>query len=97
MIRVFPLIAIITTQTIFFDKSKPLKTVLSSMFIVYALLGVFAIGFITYTSLNKRSLARTQANGVYRNEYETHFFGKPQSDTARHIDASALHILQKYD
>jgi len=96
-VPIIPLIAIIITQTIFFDKSKPLKTVLSSMFIVYALLGVFAIGFITYTSLNKRSLARTQANGVYRNEYETHFFGKPQSDTARHIDASALHILQKYD
>ena len=63
----------------------------------YILLGIISIGYITYTSLNKRTFARTQANGVYRNEYETFFYGKPQSDTATRIDPVTLSVIQRYD
>jgi len=52
---------------------------------------------MTYTSLNRKVEARTQASGVYRNEYEIHYYGKPLSDTARKIDSFVLHVLQKYD
>ena len=63
----------------------------------YVLLGIVSIGYITYTSLNKPLFARTQANGVYRNEYETVFFGKPQSDTAKKIDPVIVHVLERYN
>jgi hypothetical protein len=52
---------------------------------------------MVYSSFNKEFLAHNQAKGAYRNEYETHFFGKPQSDTARKIDTVALRVLEKYD
>ncbi|HZE83206.1 MAG TPA: hypothetical protein VE035_02810 [Puia sp.] len=64
---------------------------------VYVSLGVFAAGYMVYSSFNKEFMARNQAKGVYRNEYETHFFGKPQSDTAKKIDPLALRTLEKYD
>jgi hypothetical protein len=65
--------------------------------IIYAGFGILSVGYITYTSLNKRIFSRTQANGAYRNEYETYFFGKPQSDTATHIDQAALHVIERYN
>jgi hypothetical protein len=64
---------------------------------LYVSLGVFSAGYMVYSSFNKEFLAHNQAKGAYRNEYETHFFGKPQSDTARKIDTLALHVLEKYD
>jgi hypothetical protein len=64
---------------------------------VYLVLGVVSAGYMTYTSLNRRLMVRTHANGVYRNEYETVFYGKPQSDTARHIDSAALSVIRRYD
>ncbi|MBN9385235.1 MAG: hypothetical protein J0H74_31045 [Chitinophagaceae bacterium] len=63
----------------------------------YMLLGVLAVGFFTYTSLNKKVFVRTQANGVFRNEYETFFYGKPTQDTARVIDPVILSVITRYD
>jgi hypothetical protein len=65
--------------------------------IVYSLLGVLSIGYMTYTSLNRKVMSRTHANGVYRNEYETFFYGKPLSDTALRIDPAVLSVIQRYD
>lgn len=64
---------------------------------VYVALGLFSAGYMVYSSFDKEFLAHSQAKGAYRNEYETHFYGKPQSDTARKIDTLALHVLEKYD
>lgn len=64
---------------------------------VYVVLGVVSVGYMTYTSLDKKVMVRTQANGVYRNEYETVFFGKPLSDTAQHIDPAVLSVIQRYN
>ncbi|WP_315819588.1 hypothetical protein [Paraflavitalea speifideaquila] len=63
----------------------------------YLALGVFAAGYSLYVGLDKGRFAQKQASGVYRNEYETKFFGKPQSDTATHVDPEVLNILKKYD
>jgi hypothetical protein len=80
-----------------FSKSLPQRIVSRLFTAVYMLAGVIAIGFFTYTSLNKEKFAQKQANGVYRNEYETHFFGKVQTDTAKKIDPVILNVLKRYD
>jgi hypothetical protein len=64
---------------------------------LYIGLGIASIGYMTYTSLNKETFARKQANGVYRNEYETVFFGKPESDTARRVDPVIVNVLERYN
>jgi hypothetical protein len=42
-------------------------------------------------------MAKTQASGAFRNEYETIWYGKPLSDTAKHIDPAALEVIRRYD
>jgi hypothetical protein len=61
---------------------------------VYVLAGLGAIGYSTYTSFNKHALARGQAGGRYRHEYETFFFGKPSVDTVVQADPYVLHVLE---
>ncbi len=63
----------------------------------YIAVGFAAAAYSLYVGLDKERFAVNHAKGVYRNEYETHFFGKPLSDTARHTDADVLEILQKHD
>ena len=67
------------------------------VFSVYFLLGIASVGYLTYTSLNRKVFARTQANGVYRAEYETFFFGKPQEEGLRQADPNIVDILRRYD
>ena len=65
---------------------------------VYCLLGIFALGYLTYTSFDKKVFSKTQANGVYRNEYETYFYGKTLSDTTtQKNDEFVVHLLKKYN
>jgi hypothetical protein len=64
---------------------------------LYFALGVVSMGYLTYTSLNKKVFARTQAGGVYRNDYETLFYGKPLSDTARTTDPGLVDLLRRYN
>jgi hypothetical protein len=66
-------------------------------FTTYTLLGLLSLGFFTYTSFDKEEFSKTQAKGVYRNEYEVHFFGKTLSDTATHSDPNLVEFLNKYD
>jgi len=95
-VPVLPLIAAVISQLPLPRARMP--RVLATVFCaVYLLLGVGAVGYFTYTSLDKKVMVRTQANGVYRNEYETVLFGKPLSDTARHIDPDALSIIRRYN
>jgi hypothetical protein len=63
----------------------------------YTLLGAAAVGYVTYTSFNKKVFVRTQANGVFRNEYETLFYGKPQTDTMARPDPAIVNILRRYN
>lgn len=64
------------------------------MVFVYILAGAGALGYSAYTSFNKQALARSQAGGRYRNEYETFFSGKPSPDTAVRTDPYVLHVLE---
>jgi hypothetical protein len=64
---------------------------------VYLLLGIAADAYYTSFIFDKEKFSKKQANGVYRNEYEIHYFGKPQSDTAHLIHQDVISILQRYD
>jgi hypothetical protein len=93
---VLPLVGAILLQTPL-NKIPFGKAIGYFVFIVYSLMGGIAIGYSLYTEFDKKAFARTQAKGIYRNEYETFFFGKPLSDTATHIDPYVLHVLKSYD
>jgi hypothetical protein len=95
-VPVLPLIAAVLAQ-LPLPKTRAPRMLAIAFCTVYCMLGVAAVGYMTYTSLNKKVMVRTQANGVYRNEYETVLFGKPLSDTARHIDPDALSIIRRYN
>jgi hypothetical protein len=94
-VPVIPVMVAVICQASY--RGKWLKAALAIPLFIYICSGVVSIGYITYTSFNKEVLARKQANGVYRNEYEIHFYGKPQSDTAKHIDPFLVHLLDKHD
>jgi hypothetical protein len=65
--------------------------------IIYVLVGVAALGYYTYTSFNKKAFAVKQDAAIWRNEYETYFFGKTLSDTATVVRQPIINILKKYD
>ena len=95
-VPVLPLVAaVIAAGT--FPRAGIRRVAVAVFLTVYIALGIVSVGYMTYTSLNRKVMARTQANGVYRNEYETVFFGRPQSDTARHIDPAVLSVIRRYN
>lgn len=91
-VPVLPLIAAVVAQ--YFRRPGGVKTV---VFAIYFLIGIVSVGYLTYTSLNRKIFVRTQANGVYRSEYEAFFYGKPLSDSARPADPNIVDILRRYD
>ena len=95
-VPVLPLIVAVILRTPF-HAYPLLKWVGRAYLVIYLVLGLFAAGYSLYVGFNKERFAEKHAKGVYRNEYETHFFGKPQSDTARSIDPNVVEILNKYD
>jgi hypothetical protein len=95
-VPIIPLVAAVISQTTF-SLNPGFRIMASGYFIMYTLLGLASVGFITYTSFNKKEFSKNQAKGVYRNEYETHFFGKPLSDTATYTDQNLVDFLNKYD
>lgn len=95
-VPVMPLIAAVIIQMPL-QESRLVKTLSSLLLIIYVSLGAFASGYMVYTSFDREVFSRTQAKGVYRNEYETYFFGKPLSDTATHVDPFVLDLLKRYD
>jgi hypothetical protein len=95
-VPVIPLIVAVVVQVIP-TRTTAWKIGLSLFMAAYVVLGVAASGYMTYTSLTKEAFAKRHALGVYRNEFETYFFGKPQSDTAKKIDPFVLHVIEKYN
>lgn len=97
-VPLIPFILVVFVQNLSTLKISRIRNlVLVPSFILYSIMGVLSVGFLTYTSLSKEKLAKTQANGVYRNEYETYFFGKPLSDTAKKIDTGILSLLKRHN
>ena len=95
-VPIIPLMAAVVCQT--FLSSNPVIRISSlSYLLLYIFLGLASLGFMTYTSFNKKEFAKTQAKGDYRNEYEVHFFGKTLSDTATRVDPNLVQFLNKYD
>lgn len=95
-VPVLPLLVVVVLQTPFGIRPW-LKGVSRLYLAVYLALGLFAAAYSLYIGLDKHRFAQKQASGVYRNEYETEFFGKPQTDTATYIDQDVLKILKKYN
>lgn len=95
-VPILPLLVVVILQTPFNSKGW-LKGVSRLYLGVYLALGLFAAVYSLYIGLDKERFAQKQAAGIYRNEYEIEFFGKPVSDTAVHVDPEVLNILKKYD
>jgi hypothetical protein len=95
-VPIIPLIAAVICQTSFSSRSL-LKIPALLYLLVYTILGLVSIGFMTYTSFDKKEFAKIQANGVYRSEYEVHFFGRTLSDTATRVDMNLVKFLNTYD
>ena len=95
-VPVIPLLAALIL-TFDFNRNTILKVLSRTYLVFYIAVGFAAAAYSLYVGLDKKRFAITHAKGVYRNEYETQFFGKPLSDTARHLDADVLDILQKHD
>jgi hypothetical protein len=93
---VMPIMAAIVVMATIPD-TKLLRFGKAAYLTVYLALGAFSAGYMVYSSFNRDFLAHNQAKGAYRNEYETHWYGKPLSDTAKKMDTLALHVLEKYD
>jgi hypothetical protein len=96
LVPVLPIMIVVLLQTPL-PTTGFLKIVSALWLVLYVGMGIVSTTYYTYTSLNKELFSRKQANGVYRNEYETQFFGGPQSDTARKMDPFVMHILEKYN
>jgi len=78
------------------------STVISKMFVIisratYIGMGIFALAYYTYTSFNREALARKQDAGLWRNEYEIHFFGRILNDTATQKKTEVIQLLNKID
>ncbi len=95
-VPVVPLIAAVISQTSF-SQNRLIKLFSILYLLVYSVLGLVSLGYTTYTSFNKKELSKSQAKGVYRNEYEEHFFGKTLSDTVTQVDPYLVDFLNKYD
>jgi hypothetical protein len=95
-VPVIPLIAAVISQHSF-SKDRISKLFFYLWLSVYSALGLISLFYMTFTSFNKEELSKTQAKGVYRNEYETHFFGKTLSDTVTRVDPYLVNFLNKYD
>ncbi|MBS1600448.1 MAG: hypothetical protein JST75_19620 [Bacteroidetes bacterium] len=75
-----------------------LKKLFTPLFVsIYIIAATFAFGYSLHNQFNKEAFARSQAKGVYRNEYEMHFFGKTLNDTARNVDAGVMKVLKRVD
>jgi len=97
-VPVTPLVAAVVADAAGRIRSRRLVGGLSYLWLtVYLILGVVSAAYLTNSSLRPEVMARTHANGVYRNEYETVIYGKPLSDTAQHIDQAALEVIRRYD
>lgn len=95
-VPVIPLLAAVISQTSL-TQNRVLKRLSFLCLLVYSAFGLVALVYMTYTSFNKKEFSKTQASGVFRNEYEVHFFGKTLSDTARQVDPRLVEFLNKYD
>jgi hypothetical protein len=94
-VPVMPVMAAVVLQASY--HTGILKWLKRPWLVVYLALGLFASGYMVYTSFNKKAFVVNQARGDYKNEYEIHFYGKPQSDTAKKINPDVISILKRYD
>ena len=93
---VFPMLILIILEN-FGQLNTIIKKLLRLYLVVYAITGIAALTYYSYTSFNKRELARRQDAGIWRNEYETLFYGKPVNDTATTVRQPIVNLLRKYN
>ena len=96
-VPVMPLMAAIVLHGLHLNKNRIITNVSKFLQVVYILLGLFAAGYMVYSSFNKEFFARNQARGTYRNDYEMYFFGKIQSDTGKFVSPYVMGVLKRYN
>jgi hypothetical protein len=97
-IPVLPYMAVVIVSVIGVPRKSGASRGVRVLMGIYFFMGLGAAGYSIYTMYHKDVLARTQAGGIYRNEYETWFFGRPLSDTAVHpVNPEVLSILKRYN
>jgi len=90
-------LAIIAQHSIFSLSNKILRLTLVAIFIWYSFIGVISIGYFTVTSFDHDLLAKTQASGVYKREYEILFHEYRQSDiNFNGSDSVIVNLLKRY-
>ena len=104
-VPVIPVMAVVILQWPF-EKARRAKIPTYLFLVFYILMGLLSAGFMIYSSFNKEFFAKTQANGVYKKEYEIHFFGKVsrdtsttsvQTDSTSVINVSIVDLLKRHD
>jgi hypothetical protein len=93
---VFPLIVLLILPGLNF-LHRILSRIMKLYIVWYGLAGIAAVGYYTYTSLNRQELARRQDAGIWRNEYETYFYGKPVNDSATQVKQPVVELIKKYN
>jgi len=89
-------LAIIAQQPIVSLENKVLRITAVSAFLFYFFLGVISVSYFTITSFNHDLLARTQAAGFYKREYEIFFYGDKKLDDDVKSDSTIVHLLQRF-
>ena len=86
-VPIMPVMAAIVLQASF-NKNNFYRILSKVFLVVYIVLGFLAAAFMIYSSFNKSFFAKNQANGFYKNEYETHFMGKDSTGSMQTINSS---------
>jgi hypothetical protein len=81
-------------ETVFLKIKK--NYIIFPLLLVYLVMGLISSVYFTYTSLNKNVLARTQANGVYKKEYEI-FFNDQHEYSIYQVDTTVVNLLRRYN
>lgn len=65
--------------------------------LAYICLGAFVIGYYSYLTFNKSAFAERHDAGIWKNEYETYFFGRSIDNRNTKPRPYILYILDTYD
>jgi hypothetical protein len=93
-VPIFPLMLIVLLSSPVIRWTRHL--LVRSYLMVYFAIGIVTAAMWLYTGFNKQRFARAQNGGIYRKEYEIHFFDKPQEDSINY-NQDAINILRRYD
>jgi hypothetical protein len=95
-VPVMPVMAAVVLQAPF--RSSIMKLFSRVLLVIYIVLGSVAAGYMIYSSFNKSYFAKNQANGSYKNDYETHFFSPlPEAEVNVINSSDTMRVIRTGD